>query len=75
MTCAFGNQLRGTAVAAGNEPQLPTWFAGAQIASRFLHDVNDQLNSYKADPARVPPSPEEQWSMTPAARQAMTAGK
>jgi hypothetical protein len=46
MTCAFGNEIRGIAVSTGNEPPLPTCVVGAHIASMFLHDVKDQLNSY-----------------------------
>jgi len=47
MTCAFGDEIRGIAIATGDEPPLPTCVAGAHIARLFLHDVNDQLNSYK----------------------------
>jgi len=47
MTCAFGNQIRGVALATGGEPSLPTCVTGAHIASLFLHDLFDQLNSYK----------------------------
>jgi len=47
MTCAFGNEIRGMAIATGDEPPLPACVSGAHIASLFLHDVNDQLNSYK----------------------------
>jgi hypothetical protein len=48
MTCAFGNEIRGIAISTGNEPSPPCLneVKGAHIASLFLHDVNDQLNSY-----------------------------
>jgi polyhydroxybutyrate depolymerase len=46
MTCGFGNEIRGTVEATGGEPPQPTCVTGAHIASLFLHDVNDQLNSY-----------------------------
>jgi poly(3-hydroxybutyrate) depolymerase len=48
MTCAFGNEIRGIAVSTGGEPpQQPACVVGAHIASLFLHDINDQLNSYQ----------------------------
>ena len=47
MTCAFGNEIRGTAISTGGEPpSQPPCVKGAHIAGLFLHDVNDQLNSY-----------------------------
>jgi poly(3-hydroxybutyrate) depolymerase len=46
MTCGFGNEIRGTVEATGGEPPQPTCVTGDHIASLFLHDVNDQLNSY-----------------------------
>ena len=47
LTCAFGNEIRATVEATGEEPsQQPTCVTGSHIASLFLHDVNDQLNPY-----------------------------
>jgi hypothetical protein len=47
MTCGFGEEIRGTAEATGGEPPQPTCVVGAHIASLFLHDINDQLNTYQ----------------------------
>jgi hypothetical protein len=46
MTCGFGNEIRGTTEATGGEPPQPPCVTGSHIAGLFLHDVNDQLNSY-----------------------------
>jgi len=47
MTCGFGTEIRATVEATGGEPpHQPTCVTGGHIASLFLHDVNDQLNSY-----------------------------
>ncbi len=46
-TCAFPDVLHGFVFATGNEPQQPTCLSGHPTAGLYLHDINDQANSFE----------------------------